>query len=461
MDWHRRRDLRLGTFLTRYIEVGLIWALVLAVFGVFIYFLGFSNQKNKHFDLRKLQIAYLSYADISLSKDGKVISAGDEMARSKNIGTLKELGSSAKFAGASVLKKFSDYGERIEEEIKSGKVSLVYVPTWGDFFTDLFTWGLAALWLLVGASIFLSFAVCSFGAAYPTNRLLDLPWQKPWVWIFVIATIPINIPFFAVSAIRILLESGDNIRQGAGQLRPSKAKQNASIRWIKPRKTDVKVVSVNEYVSSKRAWVEIRASKCREKWLGQLELCRKKIAAQRLSLTEYGNIIIRTQGDLAEAQRELRDTEAAEPHFLSDMTNIAQAEDEFERLLNLPAIARVEVNDKVIKVWTHPAIIYIDGQPHDFGSYGITVGVTVNGGLDYVEVRAVFSTKLKGDGHMYGGGRNGNFCFGTRRETIHNLLLRGEYLPAFILMLEGLHYINAENEQQASQLYPGVQSATV
>ena len=455
MNWHLRRDLRLKNFISEYVAAGVIVGLVLAAVGVFISATVFNKKMQKASEMGEIQFSYLAFTETVIDKDGNIVNASDVVILAERLAAVKKLRLSAEAVGSTYFGAFFSFGERIESERNSGKVSLVRIPTWGDFLKILYTRYLLWFWLLLGSCAFISFAFCSLDN-FPSYWLLDLPWQKPWTWIFVLTTIPANIPFFAVSAIRIVWPSRINARLRINAGDQTQSEWQPDIRWIAPRKASVKTLGASEYVKAKDEWINLRAQLRHEEWQRRVATLRQRVEMSKRNLNSYGQNIIRAQDELAKAMRELRDAEAFEPPISIALPDILQVEHEFEQLMNLPQAARVEISKNEISITTHPAIIYTNGRPHDFGSYKITI--TVKRGFDGVKVQCVFSTKSHGSGHMYGGDRNGYFCFGSRRDTINGLLLRGEYLAAIILMLEGLLHVNAENERAASKLYPEVQN---
>lgn len=318
-----------------------------------------------------------------------------------------------------------------------GKNAVKDPMPWSRFWNSVLFYDLPIFWAILNILVFGSFLL---EMSEDEERLLDIPWKKPWLWIFVILTTPLNIPFFVASGIRLGIE---RMRE-----------RSISQRTPQPYSTitpdpNTAPIHIKEHKRTqyKNLWVKARIEAKLDVWQKEVAELEKLVNRHQEELRKAGQAITNIQSNLAKTKQDLSKTVANKP-LQSNPNELALYNEEFENLLRLPQIKEIFITESNIVVDTKTIIVNI-GKHYDLGDYRITISIYEKS----LEVRCM--RQSKGNKHIYLSGDN-YFCFGNRNELLQRTLNKREFLPAVCIALEGLYHINSSDKAQIPQLFEEV-----
>jgi hypothetical protein len=469
----RREDMKLGKFCREYLGGGAAVGLILVIMALIIGF-GVRNDQRQNAESVNLFMKALDEPFIEDRKDD--IGARAAAAIKRSIGVVKLNKEQRELAFATIVamqdefggntsmlsKVIRDHKEKIQKnpELESVPFIPIPIPSWKGMLNFISILSGVIFWL----SLFISYI--SFSSE-SSERLVDLPWKKPWAWIFFALTLPIGFPFYISSANnwlryrrrerrreqeraealakaearRLELTSSANVERRASQM--------AQEREVIQERTE-KIMDPESLAVSRENWQTICGGNNLARWEQWMKIRQDKITNLKSGLAELGKKICAEQEKLAEAHREIREWEKAKPQDKSDSA-FPLTDDDFKRLLSFSIVQAAEVLPNEISVWTNPVIFEHDGKRYDLGSYLVKVS-DIND-KPSLKVVCIVSGRLDGErSHFYGGLSGGGFCFGTRGSHIKELLKKSEYLAALDLVFQGISYVNESNWPWLSDL---------
>jgi hypothetical protein len=292
------------------------------------------------------------------------------------------------------------------------------------------------------------------------ERIVDLPWRKPWVWIFITFTLPAGLVFYAVSSVNLAVdivktrrrrqgfpENNENYRRPL-VLDPIEAAQLTESQREDLQELAIEVMGSEHLEQSRENWKALYGTSRLARWEKQMKLCEERFRNSKEYLVKLGDDIREAQERLAGDQKSFNQTKTLKPP--DSIIDDPMPDSEFNRLLSFPRVLAAEISDDRISVWTKPIIFKHNGIGYDLGNYLLEVrDMSYNPRL---YVRCIVSGRLdRLCTHLYGGNSEGDFCFGDRNSHIYELLARGEYLGAIDLALQGIAYVNPSGRDALPQ----------
>jgi uncharacterized membrane protein len=294
---------------------------------------------------------------------------------------------------------------------------------------------LAAVWMAI------AFLVYTFETTEERNEyLMDLPWRRVWPVFFVLLTaLPIGAPFYIVSAVRTF-RARKRARNGGEALVDQVLHEYVDRHLIDdddydydfPEPEQPRVSFFSAPGVAKTLYVEMRTGY----WAKRLERQRQEAVADvedsEDTLRYLGSQISEQQGRRNKALARQRELENIEPDEAPPLEHV---DDEFARLMQLPGVEGVRVVSGEISLMVCPRPEFGDVR-YDFGDWELRFGGNRN---------QLYSRQLR-SGAVYPGNefyRAGDgFCFGGRMDTIHENLLKGQFLQAIEVAVNCMHSVN-------------------
>lgn len=286
----------------------------------------------------------------------------------------------------------------------------------------------------------LEFAFRSLDSNY---QLVELPWDKRWIWPFFVATLPVLGPCYLGSYVRgRYFEEMEDEPRVVPAPPPITEEERASSELPSRRQTDAQALVA--YVELRQTGLRRHLEERKSRVTRSIEYKRRDLEALGARITETQQTIARFRNDLAEAEDALEDLEATAP------SNEDYAA-EYRRLRELPYVVWVDVESTRIRILLHRLTWYdaANGNRYDLGDYILMLSA---GEYDDVRLECVRQAGRR-EGLIYG---LNNFCFGSAASDIKGYLSTGEYLPAVTTIIRGLTHVNPEDEADARSRYPKV-----
>jgi hypothetical protein len=466
----RREDKGFIKFCGDYLGAGAVIGLILIIIAFIV---GFGVRDDQRKSARNANLFLKAFDEPFIEDRKDDIGAKAAAAIKRSIGASKLNKEQRELVLATIVTMQEDYGNngsstltkaikdhQENPELASAPFVPIPIPSWKDMLNFIMSLSGVVYWLC----LFVSFICIS---SERSERLVDFPWKKPWIWIFFAFTFPIGFPFYIGSAVNWLRdwrEGKKREQERAAELAEEearrleltgsanverRARQMAEEREAIREQTE-KVMNPDMLALSRENWRIICGGNSLARWEARLKIRQDKITNVKSALTDLGKRICAEQEKLAEAQRELQQWEKAKPQDKSGSAS-PLTDSEFERLLSFPIVQAAEILPDEISVWTKPVIYRHDGKRYDLGSYLVKVS-NINE-KPALTVVCIVSGRLDGERtHFYGGGSRGGFCFGVRGSQIRELLQKCEYLAALDLVLQGLSHVNDSNWPWLSDL---------
>ncbi len=324
-------------------------------------------------------------------------------------------------------------------------------------------------WPLLSLLIILS---CLKRASREEDFIVDLPWQKPWMWFVGLLALPVGMFVFPASFCRMVLSHRRILRDeriarelsAARELSDRNARSVAALSLasvVKSPTLEPSLVLRRESLAT--AWIALRSEYGGHAFDAHKAKLDQRLNQLRDTLDSAGRDLIRRQGEYATTQLEVEKFSK----MVRPMIAVDEARErtyflnEFERLLKFFVVRDLKITENRIELLTSHLIVAASCFPttrfFDLGSYRIVL--TIAGASAAFSVFVFENTRFVGYGigHIYGANDGtGAFCFADRRFTIDQLLERGEYLSALSLMLEGLMHVNLGHQSELPRYYPEV-----
>lgn len=465
-----------GRFLNDYVWGPLLVAVLVATIGLLISFIVAASIREHHIGKQEDQQAFAALA--ALPDTVKAHFASPEHRRAMR-GAIAAL---SKTERAFETEQTHGASQKIEDFFLVGAVPQpkeIDIHGLDDYGGDLVRFGVGAAIGFLGLVCFASFWIKSFDRE---ERCADLPWQRPWPWIFAVAitaAAPWSIPVFLGSALLLrrdrrqktaaferLLEGRALLHANEAPLEQPRPAEDAAPQRQVP---DVTVISkpsgpAQHTEASRRAWREIYSGSRLLAWSTKHEQLQRDVEDAREQLNRYGEDLAETQRELADAATRLNAHERHKPP--SDEKQIApeervRYEEQFDRLVRMPSVTEVSVQKNAVIVLLENVAVEIRGRYYDLGDY--RVRIRLNDADPWPDVRCIKRTRLNhhdGKGHPYFYDEEGGFCFGDQRKwAIEEKIATHDYLVALALVVEALHHVNPGQERYVTEPYPEVRYA--
>jgi|GEM_PF-4210215 len=324
-----------------------------------------------------------------------------------------------------------------------------HVSGWGVFWM----WFSIAAWFTVWTCAFTGFTN-SYG-----GRICNLPWREGWPWAFALFTAPLSTPCFLVSGAYLYRLDRREERACERNAVPDSVRATTDgAPALAPAIVRLSGSTPEALAASREHWRHLRGEGRVRAWQERVAHLQSERDGQRERLAQYGVAIEQAQREGAAVARELHAIEATPPPNESvDATARARFDEEFDRLLALPAVRRVEVDDRSITVWAGPIIVRVSGRRFDLGDYRIRLGTTVDDqAWQWPQVSCAHPSTRRDGVRMLLYSNSGTFCFGNCGDQLAAVLQRGEFLPALAIVIEALHTVNPGDERRVVGCYQEV-----
>jgi hypothetical protein len=330
--------------------------------------------------------------------------------------------------------------------------------------SDLIPWYVRiSIWAIVGVMnvMFSSYALSCLKHRY---RLIDLPWNKHWVYGPVLFTLPVGLLFWAVSLVRSRLVGPLPALPGApaepvfddGQLTPEEREAElaglptVAVQAEPAIQPDVSTAdSLAAYVAARRGIVARVLRERREELADSIEYLRDHITSlgDELRAANTERAKLRAEAGVVEQQLTAAEASAeAEPVYAA----------EYERLRHLPFVRWVEVTELAVRIylerltWEAP-----NGDLHDLGDYIVEFSLA----SPYPKVHCQRAPSPDFPHGLRYSGPGGYFCFGTRQSSITTHLRQGEILPGVVLIIQSLRHVNKYDRHYIEDSYPRLRTS--
>lgn len=324
----------------------------------------------------------------------------------------------------------------------------VNVPKWGTFWK----WWAILSWLCLSLFTTINFVWQSISQ---NEGLLDWPWRERWTYPVIVAMSPFLLSCMGTEALFLLGRRA--VRHFRHQARPEVQQQphpdaqDAEIRhneWSDSFPYLTQRENAREAIERAKA----KAGEQREKWEGLFDigLFDRKISKLNGNvyhcqsvLSDLGERITSAQRDLAESKAQLAQwQEGAEAlkakkreEWLKDL----------DRLLALPHVVAVDIEGKVLHIYTDIILIEYESRRFEIGIFAISIYTETN----QISLKNLCSTHPQGRCHPYSSGDE--LCWGSLHNSIHNALAEREYPVALHYILRALQSAEGDNPSKVRE----------
>jgi hypothetical protein len=254
----------------------------------------------------------------------------------------------------------------------------------------------------------------------------DLPWRKPWLWLWVVLFGPLGWMCLMISANKMRKYKSEN-------------------EFLPPPTSQPPAAFSTDLTKAREAYGAIR----------NLD----PVARKELRLTQIDTEICDIMEELEDhseaiddGQRAINDLRA-ERLAIEDAGVPADAENdqvlidqEFGRLMTLPGVIAAETRSGRLCLIIRASTSYM-GTAYDLGDWELWLSDE----LKSLVVNNIRPGTISGDQGLYGMG--GGFCFGSRRHVINMHIAKGQYLEAVALATESISTVNRTHRGRIPAIY--------
>jgi len=325
----------------------------------------------------------------------------------------------------------------------------VNVPKWGTFWK----WFAILSWLLL--SVCTTFNLVCKSIEYHEG-LLDWPWRDWWTYPVIIAMSPCLLPCMGIEA---LFRVGGGItrrdQHETQQQTLPEARQAQAHPDLPPADTSfperIYLPSVEYLANMEKARTLIEAAKAksdkqREKWEGLFDigLFDRKISKLNGNVYQYQSVLSDLGERITSAQRDLAESKAQLAQWQEGAEALkAKKREEWlkdlDRLLALPHVVAVDIEGKVLHVYTDIILIEYESRRFEIGIFAISIYTETN----QISLKNLCSTHPQGRCHPYSSGDE--LCWGSMHNPIYNALAEREYPVALHYILRALQSAEGDN----------------
>jgi hypothetical protein len=298
---------------------------------------------------------------------------------------------------------------------------------------------LAGLWLLFSLLTFVTYACQSVDR---DRFLLDFRWRYVWPVPFVFFTaIPFGWPFYLVSAVRLGLFKYRQAHQPHEEVRVAQIPVAQAAMDQDDEEAPQPVFTFHSSPNAARVtYRELRTSV----WKRAVEKRRAKAVEKKKKhearLRELGEELKASQGKLNDAKATIKELDEA-PLETENMPDLQHLDSEFDRLISLPGVYGVRVINDGLSLYIKARITY-EGTRYDLGDWELRFGTEAS--LQTIELRSGVRHSWGGHYPVYRLG-DGSFCLGSRAQTIHENITKGQFLQALELAIDCIQSVNPED----------------
>lgn len=329
--------------------------------------------------------------------------------------------------------------------------------------------------VLLGILIWLNIVLFNYAYEADDQFLADLPWSKPWTWLYVALTaFPFGWLIFLVSAIRLRIWiSQYSARQAAEQAQRERDQQerrleherreqrlrdreSVSSEQIEPEAAVEAAPPIRQglptYVSAPRIASETYREIRMTKWRGQLEKrlnkLRRKEEETKQSIVEKGQQIQELQRETGRIRTQMATVQAG----LDENETITESRinEEFLRLWQLPGVVAVRVVDEGISLIIRATTEY-EGTVYDLGDWELCFDAS-SSHLTTRKLRARINPSWRGQEPPYHN-PGGDFCFGDRGSLVADHAKKGQFLEATAIAVECMNSVNEGHRRHIPSCY--------
>lgn len=352
------------------------------------------------------------------------------------------------------LTEGSDFGRFTEMDISANELAVVEkIKATGEpeaFDTHTWTyigyfryiagmwWMWLGIWLLYGLLLSIEYREEVRRNSRNTRTgnqyvLADLPWKKPWPWLYSAAFGPVWASVMLFSYHRTLKHLPN----------PAEVRRRAVDEAV--AEVPVKIVTTyhSSPVAARKTYVEFRGGRLTEGLKGQLRHSQNRLDKAMESLKQAGETIRDNQALLNTHRAEIERVNKALVEA-EKKTDAREFHYEFDRITQLPGVIALQsVNNglRVVVRVVHPH----GGLVYDFGDWQIDLGTDGR-----MTTRLLRSGVREGwsdyhDRRVYPQS-SGRFCYGDRGYIIEEHCQKGQFLEALALIVECLRTVRDEEQ---------------
>lgn len=195
----------------------------------------------------------------------------------------------------------------------------------------------------------------------------------------------------------------------------------------KARAEEEKKRKKEEYMATRRKYV----AECNKRLAERLETARNDLEEAEATLAE-------SQARISESLRIQKESLAEIDRLEGEKTEESKKfRDEFDALLNIDMVKRVEVSSGNVKVFTEHVYVNYSGSTYDIGEFVINIPTNGRGAVSCQNL----TRKVNGYNHPHVQS-SGNCCLGNISSGVAQLIGKYEFAMAAELMIRFLHSYN-------------------
>ena len=308
--------------------------------------------------------------------------------------------------------------------------------------------------ILITLAIDIAIASMIIFGSYYSERcsdyfMADLPFDTIYGWVLLIMMFA-GWPFLVISAIRMWIYFRPK-RQAEKEAVENQAKIELSEEqaYVLAQSPEIRFPK-----KARKAYIQYRVKGCKQAQQKQIKAAEDKVAQTKRSISGHGEEIRRLQREYGEAKAELNRLTS-----IDDYVSItqAQAKAEWKALAEMRGVAKITAK---AKHGDRPDRIFIlvkvrvpyRGDVYDFGDYQITLR-----GSEFKCARLRSGVKINHTSTAPDYNESSGFCFGSRKSTITEYLEQGKTVEAVTLMIDCLHSVNADDEDDIPHCFRKVE----
>lgn len=402
--------------------------------------------------------------------------------------TLHEFGPSSSITDLYANGTTSNALEELERTRQNGAVPVITYDTRGfyDWFVDYGIFIYGGLILLGMLIIFIGY-LASLGedGGFRRHYLMDLPWKQLWPYPLIILTLPVGLPFYLVSMVRIAVARVRLLRwfrpAQTAPVAPGNTADDADVvehrttvpmarimldddmyeteyNYVSRPRTTSEVIGslkdINAPVAARQTYIQMRTKKHDDRLMQRKHEAEEIVEDILDSLRRYGDSIKNLQRQLPAKRNEVKTIQAMLEERANTGAGVKQEEieREFDKVLALPGVVAIGVVNDTIVVEVKAVIDY-EGEQYDGGTWRIWFsfdGYYLNSREIRRGVRKTWLAANSGrrgvypDYHMP---HDTTFCFGGRKNDIDQYIQKGMYFEAIQLAVNCMNSVNEDDKE--------------
>lgn len=330
----------------------------------------------------------------------------------------------------------------LREVVRKGAIpSIEESITWyGDYVTSWLFW-IGAI-SFIGIQLIVAYNLFN-ESARRRQRMMDLPWRKPWAWLFVIFTLVPGILYYPVSLYRTVQERN---------VLPPKVEESSGGRSKLIDRVRDRHHFAHNPDAARIAYRRARIGDRRRDLERVLSRARDRVASLTGELTRLAKRLREAQQEKGEQLALANKTERELEQLVEATPERAQVEDEFEQLMQLPCVIGVNASGDTVNVLTYVTLEYAN-VTYFQGVWQISFSASDGLSVRCVDTGVEYSWEYGIHPDYRDRDQRYQFCMGSRQEEILAYAARREYLEAVGLLVNCFTSVNPQDEYLIPQVY--------